>query len=257
MNIELYRPICFFDIEATGINIVQDRIIEISFLKIYPNQDKEEKTWRVYPEMPIPPYTTAMHGITDKDVINQPTFQMIAGDINKMIENSDLAGYNSNNFDIPLLAEELLRAGFNFNLEKHNSIDVQVIFHKMEPRTLTAAYKYYCNKELLNKHKSKFDVLATYEIFKVQLNKYKYLKKDIKNLSTFSSYQKKVDLVGLIKFDESGNEVFNFGKYKGKKIIEIFKKHPYYYKWIQNTNLPIYTKKIFSKLQQISINYNQ
>lgn len=187
MNIELYRPICFFNIEATGTKIVQ--------------------------------YTTAMHGLCEKNVINQPTFKMIAGEVSKIIENSYLAGYNSNNFNIPLLAEELLRARFNFNLEEHNNIDVQVIFHKMEPRTLTAAYKYYCNKKLLNIYQAQFDVLATYEIFKVKLNKYQYFKKYIKYLSTFSSYQKKIDLVGLIKLDESGNKVFNIDKQKGKKNI--------------------------------------
>lgn len=245
MNIQFHRPICFFDIEATGTNIVKDRIIEISFLKIYPNNNKKEKTWLLYPEIPIPPEVTAMHGISDNDVINKPTFKMIAGDVYKIIENSDLAGYNCNNFDIPLLAEELLRAGFNFNLKKHNSIDVKVIFHKMEPRTLTAAYKYYCNKELIGAHKSMCDILATYEIFKVQLDKYN-LKKDIKYISEFSSYQKKGDLAGFIQIDASGNELFNFGKYKGEKIIEVFQKNPGYYRWIQNANLPIYTKKIFS-----------
>lgn len=249
MNIKINRPICFFDIEATGTNIVKDRIIEISFLKIYPNNNKEEKTWLLYPGISIPANVTAMHGISNDDVANKPTFKMIAGDIYKIIENSDLAGYNCNNFDIPLLAEELLRAGFNFNISKHNSIDVKVIFHKMEPRSLTAAYKYYCNKELIEAHRSKYDVLATYEVFKVQLNRYKNIKKDVKNISEFSSYEKKADLAGFIKIDESGNEIFNFGKYKGEKIFEVFEKNPGYYGWIQNTNLPIYTKKIFSKIR--------
>ncbi|XOD67334.1 MAG: exonuclease domain-containing protein [Flavobacteriales bacterium Tduv] len=249
MNLQLHRPICFFDIEATGINIVKDRIIEISLLKVYPNGDKQERTYRVHPEMSIPPQATAIHGIQDADVADKPPFKTIAGEIWKILEGSDLAGYNSNRFDIPLLGEELLRAGFSFDLQKHKTIDVQVIFHKMEPRTLTAAYKYYCKKELTEAHNATEDVLATYEVLQAQLEKYQNLKKDVKSLDEFSSHQNMVDLAGFIGIDEAGDEIFNFGKHKGKKVSDIFEKDPGYYGWIQNADFPLYTKKILKTVK--------
>ncbi|WP_185872310.1 3'-5' exonuclease [Blattabacterium cuenoti] len=246
MNLKLHRPICFFDIEATGINIGKDRIIEISILKIFPNGNQEDKTWLINPGIPIPPQSTAIHGIKDKDVIGKLKFKDVSLLIFKMIENTDLAGYNSNRFDIPILAEEMLRAGISFDIKKHKTIDVQVIFHKMEPRTLSAAYKYYCNKNLMKAHSSKADAFATYEILLAQLEKYENLKKNVKSLNQFSHQKNIADLAGFIKIDENGNEIFNFGKYKGEKVFEIFEKDPNYYGWIQNSDFPLYTKKILT-----------
>ncbi|WP_341656476.1 3'-5' exonuclease [Blattabacterium cuenoti] len=249
MKLKLHRPICFFDIEATGINIGKDRIIEISILKIFPQENKEERTWLIYPEIPIPPQSTAIHGIKDEDVAGKLKFKDVASSIFKMIENTDLAGYNSNRFDIPILAEEMLRAGMSFDIKKYKTIDVQVIFHKMEPRTLSAAYKYYCSKELMKAHSSKADTFATYEILLAQLEKYKNLKKDIKSLNQFSHQKNIADLAGFVKIDEQGNEIFNFGKYKGEKVLEIFERFPNYYGWIQNSDFPLYTKKVFTEIK--------
>ncbi|AWU40017.1 3'-5' exonuclease [Blattabacterium punctulatus] len=256
MKLQLNRPICFFDIEATGINIGKDRIIEISILKIFPNGKQEDKTWLIFPEMPIPPKSTAIHGIKDEDVEGKLPFKNVAIPILKMIENTDLAGYNSNRFDIPILVEEMLRAGISFDIKKHNTIDVQVIFHKMEPRNLSAAYKYYCKKHLVKAHSSKADTFATYEILLAQLEKYKDLKKDVKSLNKFS-YQKNIaDLAGFIKIDENGDEIFNFGKYKGEKIFKIFEKDTNYYDWIQNSDFPLYTKKVLTSIKLRKFNNN-
>ncbi|WP_341654548.1 3'-5' exonuclease [Blattabacterium cuenoti] len=249
MKLKLHRPICFFDIEATGINIGKDRIIEISILKIFSHESQEERTWLIYPEIPIPPQSTAIHGIKDEDVIGKLKFKDVASSIFKMIENTDLAGYNSNRFDIPILAEEMLRAGIYFDIKKHKTIDVQVIFHKMEPRTLSAAYKYYCSKDLMKAHSSRADTFATYEILLAQLEKYKNLKKDVKSLNQFSHQKNIADLAGFVKIDEQGNEIFNFGKYKGEKVLEIFEKFPNYYGWIQNSDFPLYTKKILTEIK--------
>ncbi|AWU39461.1 DNA polymerase III subunit epsilon [Blattabacterium punctulatus CPU2] len=256
MKLQLNRPICFFDIESTGINIGKDRIIEISILKIFPNGKQEDKTWLIFPEMPIPPKSTAIHGIKDEDVEGKLPFKNVAIPILKMIENTDLAGYNSNRFDIPILVEEMLRAGISFDIKKHNTIDVQVIFHKMEPRNLSAAYKYYCKKDLVKAHSSKADTFATYEILLAQLEKYKDLKKDVKSLNKFS-YQKNIaDLAGFIKIDENGDEIFNFGKYKGEKIFKIFEKDTNYYDWIQNSDFPLYTKKVLTSIKLRKFNNN-
>ncbi|WP_185873933.1 3'-5' exonuclease [Blattabacterium cuenoti] len=249
MKLQLYRPICFFDIEATGINIGKDRIIEISILKIFPNGNKEDKTWLIFPGIPIPPKSTAIHGIKDEDVAGKLEFKDIALSILRMIKNTDLAGYNSNRFDIPLLVEEMLRAGISFDIKKYKTIDVQVIFHKMEPRTLSAAYKYFCKKNLMKAHSSKVDTYATYEILLAQLEKYENLKTDVKSLNQFSHTKNLADLAGFIKIDEEGNEIFNFGKYKGEKVYEIFEKDPNYYGWIQNSDFPIYTKKILTNIK--------
>ncbi|WP_185882497.1 3'-5' exonuclease [Blattabacterium cuenoti] len=256
MQLKINRPICFFDIEATGINIGKDRIIEISILKIFPNENQEDKTWLIFPEIPIPPESTAIHGIKDEDVKGKLTFKEIATSIFNMIDNTDLAGYNSNRFDIPILAEEMLRAGISFDIKKHKTIDVQVIFHKMEPRTLSAAYQYYCNKNLKKAHSSKADTFATYEILLAQLEKYKNLKQDVNSLNVFSNHNKIADLAGFVKIDSYGNEIFNFGKYKGQKVIDIFEKDPKYYTWIQNSNFPLYTKKIFTKIKFKTFNKN-
>lgn len=247
--LKLHKPLCFFDLETTGINVGKDRIVEISVLKVFPNGNKESKTLRVNPEIPISPEATAIHGISNEDVANEPTFKEIAPTIWEMIKDSDIAGYNSNRFDVPLLAEEFLRAGIDLDLDKHRLVDVQVIFFKKEPRDLSAAYKFYCDKTLENAHSAAADVEATYEILKAQLEKYEDLENDIKFLSEYTSQRKTADLAGMIGIDDNGNEVFNFGKYKGQAVREVFQKDQGYYGWIQNADFPLYTKKVFTKIR--------
>ncbi|MGB6083861.1 exonuclease domain-containing protein [Moheibacter sp.] len=249
MSLNLHKPLCFFDLETTGINIGKDRIVEISVLKIYPNGNKDSKTLRVNPGIPIPVEASSVHGITDEDVANEPSFKEIAPQIWEMMKDSDIAGYNSNRFDVPLLAEEFLRNGFDFDLEKHRLVDVQVIFFKKEPRDLTAAYQFYCGKTMENAHSAEADVEATYEIFKAQLKRYDDLENDIKFLSEYTSQRKTADLAGMIGIDEKGNEIFNFGKYKGQSVKEVFEKDMGYYGWIQNADFPLYTKKVLTKIR--------
>lgn len=247
--LNLHKPICFFDLETTGINVGKDRIVEISVLKVYPNGNKESKTLRVNPGIPIPGEASAVHGITDADVANEPSFKEIAPQIWEMIKDADLAGYNSNRFDVPLLAEEFLRNEFDFDLERHRLVDVQVIFFKKEPRDLTSAYRFYCDKSLENAHSAAADVEATYEIFKAQIEKYNDLENDIRFLSEFTSQQKNADLAGFIGYNEKNEEIFNFGKYKGQKVTEVFAKDLGYYSWIQNADFPLYTKKVLTKIR--------
>lgn len=247
--LKLHKPLCFFDLETTGINVGKDRIVEISILKVFPNGNKESKTLRVNPEMHIPESASAIHGIYDKDVENEPTFKEVAPQVLELIKDSDLAGYNSNRFDVPLLAEELLRTGFDFDLDKHRLVDVQVIFFKQEPRDLTAAYRFYCGKNLDGAHSAEADVEATYEVFKAQIEKYTDLENDIKSLSEYTTQQKFADLAGFIGFDKDNDEIFNFGKYKGQKVSETLQKDPGYYSWIQNADFPFYTKKTLTKIK--------
>lgn len=251
--LKLHKPICFFDLETTGINVGKDRIVEISVLKVFSNGNKESKTLRVNPEMPISAEATSVHGISNEDVANEPTFKEIAGQIWDMMKDADIAGYNSNRFDVPLLAEEFLRVGVDLDLDKHRLVDVQVIFFKKEPRDLTSAYKFYCNKSLENAHSAEADVEATYEIFKAQVEKYDDLENDIKFLSEYSSQRKTADLAGMIGIDDKGNEVFNFGKYKGQSVREVFQKDQGYYSWIQNADFPLYTKKVLTKIRLSSL----
>jgi len=246
MELQLTRPICFFDLETTGVNISKDRIVEIAILKVMPNGNKESKTWLVNPEMPIPAQTTAVHGITDEKVANEPTFKELAPEVSKMIAGCDLGGYNSNKFDIPLLAEEMLRVGLDFDMTNNVAVDVQNIFHKMEQRTLVAAYKFYCDKDLTNAHSAEFDTLATYEVLKSQLDKYPELENDTKFLAEFSSRRKTADFAGFIAYDDEDREVFTFGKHKGKLVNEVLEKEPGYFGWIQNADFPLYTKKILT-----------
>lgn len=250
--LKLHKPICFFDLETTGINVAKDRIVEISVLKVFPNGNKESKTLRVNPEIPISAESTSIHGITDEDIAHEPTFKEIAPQIWEMIKDSDLAGYNSNRFDIPLLVEEFIRNDIDFDLKNHRFVDVQVIFFKKEPRDLASAYKFYCDKTLENAHSAKADVDATYEIFKAQIKKYDDLENDIRFLSEFTTQRKTADLAGFIGFDKDGDEVFNFGKHKGKKVIEVFEKDLGYYSWIQNADFPGYTKKILTQIKLAS-----
>lgn len=246
---KLTKNICFFDLETTGINISKDRIVEISIVKALTNGEKEVKTWRVNPEMPIPVESSLIHGIYDEDIKDAPTFKEIAPQIQEMMKNSDLAGFNSNRFDIPLLAEEFLRNGIDFDLDKHRPIDVQVIYHKLEPRNLSAAYKFYCDKDLDNAHSAEADTIATYEVFKAQVEKYDELKNDNQFLSEFSSQRKTVDFAGFIQLNDANEEVIGFGKYKGQKVSDVFSKDPGYYSWIQNADFPLYTKKVFTRIK--------
>ena len=211
MQLKLKNPLVFFDLETTGIDIVKDRIIELSYVKVFPNGKEESKTMRINPEIPIPPESTAIHGITDEDVKECPKFKEIAKVLAAQLEGCDLAGYNSNRFDIPLLAEEFLRAGVDIDLTRRKFIDVQTIFYKMEQRTLSAAYKFYCNKSLENAHTAKADTMATYEVLKAQLDRYPELKNDVKFLSGFSSFTNNVDFAGRMVYNDKGQEVFMRG----------------------------------------------
>ncbi|MAW16397.1 MAG: DNA polymerase III subunit epsilon [Flavobacteriaceae bacterium] len=249
MKLLLTRPLCFFDLETTGLNVAKDRVLEISILKVFPNGNKESKTWMVNPEIPIPPKTIPIHGITDEKVANEPTFKQLSRDIYSMIKDSDLAGFNSDRFDIPLLAEEMLRAGIDVDFKKHLTVDVQTIFHKMEKRNLSAAYKFYCGKDLNNAHSAEADTNATYEVLKSQINKYDELENDISKLSTFSKRQKSVDFAGFIILDEDRDAAFNFGKHKGKKVIEVFEREPGYFSWLLNADFPRYTKKVLTAIR--------
>ena len=254
MNLKLHKPLCIFDLETTGINISKDKIIEICILKVFPDASRESKTWYVNPEMPIPAESTAVHGITDEDVKDSPTFKELAPKIIDMIKDSDLGGFNSNRFDIPLLAEELLRAEVDFDMKNRVSVDVQTIFHKMEERTLSAAYKFYCGQSLENAHSAEADTMATYEILKSQLDRYENLENDMKSLSEFTTRKKSVDFAGFIALNNEGKEIFTFGKHKGALVDDVFDKEPGYFGWIQNADFPLYTKKVLTAIKLRKLN---
>ena len=254
MQLNLNKSICFFDLETTGISITKDRIVEISILKVNPDGSEEKKTWLVNPEMPIPAVVTAVHGITNEKVANEPTFNELAKEVNTWIKDSDLGGFNSNRFDIPLLAEEMLRAGIDFEMKNRRSVDVQTIFHKMEQRTLTAAFKFYCDRSLEDAHSAEADTMATYEVLKAQLDRYEDLENDTKFLADFSSRKKIADFAGFIAFDEDGEECFSFGKHKGKKVTQILEKEPGYFGWLQSADFPLYTKKVLTAIKLRSLN---
>ena len=249
MKLNLKNPIVFFDLETTGTNINSDRIVEICYLKVYPNGNEESKTMRINPEMHIPEASSAVHGIYDADVADCPTFKEVAKNVARDIEGCDLAGFNSNRFDIPVLAEEFLRAGVDIDLNKRKFVDVQTIFHKMEQRTLAAAYKFYCDKSLENAHTAEADTMATYEVLKAQLDRYPELQNDINFLSQYSSYTNNVDFAGRMVYNDKGEEVINFGKYKGRLVEEVLKNDPGYYSWIMNGDFPLNTKKILTEIK--------
>ena len=254
MPLNLTKPLCFFDLETTGVNITTDRIVEISILKVYPNGNKESKTWLVNPEMPIPAEVSAIHGITDDKVANEPTFKQLATEINNMIKDADLAGFNSNRFDIPLLAEEMLRADMDFDMKSRLAIDVQTIFHKMEQRTLSAAYKFYCDKNLENAHTAAADTLATYEVLEAQVERYEDLENNAKFLAEFSSRKRFADFAGFIAFNKEGQEVFSFGKHKGKLVTDVLETEPGYFGWLLNADFPLYTKKVLTAIKLRAFN---
>jgi len=257
LELNLRRPIAFIDLETTGINVASDRIVEISVLKINPNRKEEWLTTRVNPGMPIPPKSTAIHGITDKDIADAPSFKEIAKNLAAFLEGTDLAGFNAVKFDIPVLAEEFLRVNIDFSFRKRKYVDAQVIFHKKEQRTLSAAYLFYCNRELENAHSSKADTEATYEVLKAQLDRYTDLENDVEKLADYSSFNNIADFAGRIIFDENGIEIFNFGKHKGKPVETVFRDEPSYYSWMMNGDFPLYTKKILTEIKLRSFGKGQ
>jgi len=245
----LQRPLAFFDLETTGVTVGSDRIVEISILKMMPDGSRSMYTRRVNPEMHIPDGASKVHGIYDKDIANEPNFKTLALEISQFIGNADLAGYNSNKFDVPLLVDEFLRVDFNFDMKGRRMIDVQNIFHKMEQRTLSAAYKFYCNKEIVNAHSAEADIIATFEVFMAQLERYPQLDKDIDALHAFTSMNKNVDLAGRIVYNEKKEEVFNFGKHKGRTVKDVFEKEPSYFDWMQKGDFPAETKQVLTALR--------
>jgi DNA polymerase-3 subunit epsilon len=262
MQLNLKRPIAFFDLETTGLNIVNDRLIEISILKVQPDGTEEQKNWRVNPQIPIPELSTQFHGITDDDVKNHPSFKEVGHEISKFLLGCDLAGYNALKFDVPLLMEEFLRCDIPFDLSNRHIVDVQNIFMKMEPRTLKGAYRFFCQKELKDAHSAEADTKATYEILKAQLDRYEHagyedaagnksnpVTNDIKSLHEFSSHHRFADLAGQIILDDQNMEVFNFGKHKGKTVEEVFLREPSYYDWMMRGEFPLFTKKLITGIK--------
>ena len=246
MKLNLTRPLVFFDLETTGTNITHDRIVEISIVKVMPDGTDTERTRRTNPGMPIPAEATAVHHITDADVANEPSFKQIAKSLAEMFKDCDIAGFNSNRFDIPLLLEEFNRAGINLDLSRTRFIDVQTIFHKKEQRTLSAAYRFYCGKNLDDAHSASADTRATYEVLKAQLDRYDDLTNDVKSLSDYSSHGNNVDFAGRLVYDDNHREVINFGKYKGQLAEDVLRKDSGYYGWIMQGDFPQNTKDAFA-----------
>jgi DNA polymerase-3 subunit epsilon len=249
MNLKLKRPIVFFDLETTGVDTANDRIVEISLVKIGVDGTKSVKTRRINPEMHIPEAATAVHGITDEDVKDEPTFRQIAKSLAQYIEGCDFGGFNSNRFDLPVLVEEFMRAGVDVDFRKRKFVDVQNIFHKKEQRTLVAAYKFYCDKDLENAHSAEADTLATYEVLEAQIERYPDIGDTVEQLSEFSSNGTIVDFAGRLALNDKGEEVFTFGKYRGQSVEEIFRKEPSYYKWMMDGDFPQYTKKVITEIR--------
>ncbi|WP_288883733.1 3'-5' exonuclease [Pedobacter panaciterrae] len=267
MKLYLNRPLAFFDLETTGVNVGADRIVEIAILKAMPDGSEVIKTLRINPEMPIPLQSSLIHGIYDKDIANEPTFKDVAQELSDFIGDADLAGYNSNRFDIPVLLEEFLRAGVDFDMSDRKFVDVQNIFHQMEQRTLRAAYKFYCDKDIVNAHSAEADITATYHVLLAQIERYKdtefedkqgNISKPVQNsvdaLHTFTNMNKPVDFAGRMVFNEDNEEIFNFGKHKGKTVEQVFDTEPSYYAWMKQGDFPLYTKK---KLGEIWDRWNK
>ena len=254
MSLNLTKPLAFIDLETTGLNIASDRIVEISIVKVQPNGNRDIVTRRMNPTIPISKESTSIHGISDDDVKNEPTFKQMAKELNAFVDGCDLAGFNSNKFDIPMLAEEFLRAEVDFDITKRKLVDVQNIFHKMEQRTLAAAYKFYCNKDLIDAHSAEADTIATMEILLAQVEKYDSLENNVAFLSEFSKVNNNADLLGRIIYDKNNVEVFNFGKHKGKSVLEVLEKEPGYYHWMMNGDFPLYTKKVLTQIRLKALN---
>ncbi len=267
MKLNLKRPLAFFDIEATGMNIGIDRIVEISVIKLHPDGSEEVKTWRVNPEMPIPLETSLIHGIYDEDIKDENNFKTIAPLIAEFLDNSDLAGYNSNKFDIPMLMEEFLRVGVAFDIDNRHFVDVQNIFHQMEQRTLKAAYQFYCKKDIINAHSAEADTRATMEVLLAQIERYENQEWEdkkgnksipvvnhVEGLHLFTNLHRPVDFAGRMAYNDAGEEVLNFGKHKGRRVEDVFDSEPSYYSWMMNGDFPLYTKR---KLEIIYKRWNE
>ena len=261
MKLNLKRPLAFFDLETTGVNVATDRIVEISILKAMPDGTEQIKTMRINPGIPIPLESSLIHGIYDEDIKNAPTFGQAGEELARFLDNSDLAGYNSNRFDIPVLMEEFLRVGIDFDIENRHFVDVQNIFHQMEQRTLKAAYQFYCGKVIENAHSAEADIKATYEVLKAQIEKYtdqewedkkgivsKPVQNDIEALHKFTNLNKPVDFAARMIYDENGVEIINFGKHKGRAVEDVFRTEPSYYNWMLNGDFPLYTKRCLEKI---------
>ncbi len=249
MNLQLTKPLVIFDLETTGINTSKDRIVELYMIKIMPDGARHDIHQRFNPEMPISAEATSVHGISDADVANEPTFKQKAHDLNQFLMNCDFAGFNSNKFDFPMLVEEFFRVGVEFDTLKRKFIDAQRIFHLMEPRNLSAAFKFYCQKNLENAHSAKADTEATWEIIQAQLTHYPTLENNIDFLHQFSGQSNLVDLAGRLVFNEKKQACFNFGKHKGKTVAEVLKVEPSYYEWMMNGDFPAQTKKVLTQLR--------
>lgn len=267
MKLNLKRPLAFFDLETTGVNVASDRIVEIAILKAMPDGTEVIKTMRINPEMPIPLASSLIHGIYEEDIKEAPTFTTVAQEIADFIDDADLAGYNSNRFDIPVLLEEFLRAGVDFDMSDRKFVDVQNIFHQMEQRTLRAAYKFYCGKDIINAHSAEADITATYHVLLAQLDRYqdvdfedkqgaisKPVQNDVDALHAFTNMNKPVDFAGRMVYNENNEETFNFGKHKGKCCEQVFDIEPSYYAWMKQGDFPLYTKK---KLDEVWARWNK
>ena len=249
MKLNLKRPIVFFDLETTGVDTSKDRIVEISMIKIMPDGEEITRTRKLNPTIPIPPEATAVHGITDDDVKDEPTFQQVAKSLAQFIQGCDFGGFNSNRFDLPVLVEEFLRAGVDVDLKRRKFIDVQNIFHKKEQRTLVAAYKFYCDRDLNDAHSAEADTRATYEVLKAQLERYDDLENDVDFLADYSQRGKAADYAGYVLYNEKEEEVFGFGKHRGRLVSEVFRTEPSYYAWMMNGDFPLYTKKVLTEIR--------
>jgi DNA polymerase-3 subunit epsilon len=261
MKLNLKRPLAFFDLETTGVNVAADRIVEISILKAMPDGTENVKTLRINPGMPIPLESSLVHGIYDEDIKHEPTFKQVGEELARFLDDCDLAGYNSNRFDIPVLMEEFLRNGIDFDIDNRHFVDVQNIFHQMEQRTLKAAYQFYCGKDIVNAHSAEADIKATYEVLKAQIVKYenvdwedkkgqvsKPVQNNIEALHKFTNLNKPVDFAARMVYNEDGVEVINFGKHKGRSVEEVFQSEPSYYNWMLNGDFPLYTKRCLEKI---------
>lgn len=249
MDLKLKRPIVFFDIEATGLDVVKDRIVEISLLKVHPGGKEEKQTFRINPEKKISKEAFEIHGISNDEVKDEPKFAEVAKDILAYFQNSDIGGYNSNKFDVPMLAEEFLRADIDFDIKSSKLVDSQVIFFKKEQRTLEAAYEFYCGKTLENAHGAEADTFATFEVLKGQLDKYPDLTNDISQLAEMSKQANNADFAGRIVYNDKGEECINFGKHKGTPVAEVLQKEPGFYKWMMYGDFPRYTKKVLTAVK--------
>ncbi len=254
MKLVLTKPLVVFDLETTGINTSKDRIVELYMIKVQPDGSRTDLYQRYNPEIPIPPEITAIHGISNEDVANEPVFKDKANELNQFLLNCDFAGFNSNKFDFPMLVEEFYRAGIDFEVSKRKFIDAQKIFHLMEPRNLSAAFKFYCSKDLDNAHSAKADTEATWEIIQSQLDKYTNLEPNIEYLHKFSGQNNLADLAGRLVYNDKQEVVFNFGKHKGKRVEDVFKTDYGYYDWMMQGDFPLQTKKVLTQIKLNSIN---